>query len=426
MRSAWIISTGTELTLGQTVATNGAWLAARLAALGIRTQRHITVPDDEAATRAAILEAAAACDVIVVTGGLGPTDDDLTRAALAGATGAPLELHAPSLERIRAFFTARGRTMPEHNAVQALAPRHSTILPNACGTAPGILATVRGTPCYVLPGVPFEMRVMFDAEVVPRLRGATGETVVLSRRLHTFGMGESDVGEQIRDLMQRGRNPEVGTTAEFGQIGIRINATAPSLPAATTLLDETETEIRRRLGVVVFGCEDDTLARVVGELLVHAGQTLCTAESCTGGLIGTLITDVPGSSRYYAGGVIAYANDVKADLLGVDRTDLDRHGAVSEPVARALADGARRTFRTDFALSTTGIAGPDGGTAAKPVGLVYIGLASPAGTEVHEFRFGHDAPREAIRLRAARTALNLLRLKLVPPAVVHGGVVSGR
>jgi len=416
MRQAWIISCGTELTLGQTVDTNAAWLAGQLAALGYRSARHITVPDDAMALRETLLQAAAACDVVLLTGGLGPTVDDVTRDALAAVAGVPLEVHPPSLEHIRAFFAARGREMPPQNAVQARLPKGATALPNTCGTAPGVRLLLGGTPCYALPGVPFEMRAMFAQCVAPELRDAGAGGALLSRELHTFGLGESDLGARIEDLMQRGRNPEVGTTAQFGQVGVRINAAAATRVAAEALLDQTEAELRYRLGAVVFGRETDTLGSVVGKALLARGWKLSTAESCTGGLIGHLLTDIPGSSRYYVGGVVAYANEVKAEVLGVDRMALETHGAVSEIVARQMADGVARRFHSECAIAVTGIAGPDGGTDQKPVGLVGIGLHTPAGTNVREYRFGYDAPRDMIRLRAARTALNLLRLALLDPA----------
>jgi len=413
MERAWIISIGTELALGQTVDTNGACLARGLAELGIRTERHVTVPDELQAIRAALCQAADACDLIITTGGLGPTDDDLTREALAQAAGVELVLDPASVERIRAFFAAREREMPERNKVQARLPRTARMLPNTCGTAPGIAMELSGTPCYVLPGVPFEMRTMFEQQVAPRLQATSARCVLVSRELLCFGQGEADIGARLSDLMVRGRNPEVGTTAELGVIGIRMNAAADTPQAAEALLSETEREIRSRLGEVVFGREGDTLAAVVGELLVKRGETLCTAESCTGGLIGKYLTDVPGSSRYFLGGVVSYSNEAKQRLLGIAAEQLAAHGAVSEPVARAMAVGARTRFAGDYALAVTGIAGPTGGTQEKPVGFVYIAVAGPEEVQAQEFRFGSDAPREVIRERAARTALNLLRLKLL-------------
>jgi len=413
MRKAWIVAVGSELTSGQVLDTNSAWLAARLATLGFRTERHITVADAVEPLAEVLDQAARRCDLILVTGGLGPTEDDLTRLALAAVAGVPLELHAASVEQMRAYFAARNRPLPENNLVQARLPRGAEALTNTCGTAPGIGIALGGTPCYALPGVPHEMRDMFEREVLPRLPRLAGGAVLLTKRLHVFGLAEAVVGERIADLMRRGRNPEMGTTAVAGIITVRITAWGPTLDAAERLLTEAETEVRRRLGSAVFASDEQTLAGAVGELLADRGRTLSTAESCTGGLIGKLITDVPGSSRYYLGGVIAYANHVKADLVGVDPRTLGREGAVSPTVAQQLAEGAKRRFASDYAIGVTGIAGPAGGTPDKPVGLVFIGLSFPGGVAVEEWRYGADSPRELIRQRAAYTALNLLRLKLL-------------
>ncbi|MFQ5806596.1 MAG: competence/damage-inducible protein A, partial [Phycisphaerae bacterium] len=413
MQRAWIISIGTELTLGQSVDTNAAWLAEQLAGQGIRCERHVTVPDDLTLIRDVLRQAADVCDLIVVTGGLGPTDDDLTREALAEAAGLPLETDAASLEQIRAFFARRGREMPEPNQVQARIPRGARPIVNSCGTAPGICAELNGTPCYVLPGVPFEMKAMFRHAVLPDVQAAAAGRILRGRRLQCFGMSESEISERLRDLMTPGRNPAVGTTAELGVISVRINACGHSARATDALLDETEAEVRSRLGEVVFGREADTLASAVGAHLAARGETLSTAESCTGGLIAKMLTDVAGSSAYFAGGVVAYANELKVHTLGVPPELLASVGAVSEPVARALAEGARRAFSTSYALAVTGTAGPTGGTPDKPVGLVFIGLATPSGVTAREAHFGSDAPRSVIRERAARTALNLLRLQLV-------------
>lgn len=303
--------------------------------------------------------------------------------------------------------------MSPSNRIQAMMPRGATAIANTRGTAPGIHVLLHGKPCYALPGVPSEMQTMFERDIAPRLRATAGGHVICSRRLHSFGLGESVLGERLDTLMQRGRNPEVGTTAALGIIGIRINARAESAAAANRLLDETETEVRRRLGKVVFGRDEDTLSSAVGELLTARDGTLSTAESCTGGLISTMLTDVSGSSVYYVGSAVTYANSAKLALLGVRPDDLERHGAVSEPVARQMADGVAEKFQSDYAVSVTGIAGPAGGNPEKPVGLVFIGLRTPNGTTVQECRFGHDSARWVIRKRAAHTALNLLRLRLL-------------
>ncbi len=412
MRRAWIISIGTELTLGQVLDTNAAWLAKRLAPLGFHASCHLTIADSLADSSAAIQQAARAADLVIITGGLGPTDDDLTRQALADAAGVGLLLDESSRAQIEGFFAARGREMAPLNESQALVPETGTPLVNTCGTAPGLMIEIDGTPCYAVPGVPFEMESMFAREVEPRLRNVAGDSVILTRQINTYGMAEPRVGAAISDLMQRGRNPEIGTTAKLGVISLRMHAHAQSAADAEVLLDDAETQLRQRLGDAVFGQGDETLAYAVGRLLERLGQTLATAESCTGGLIGKLLTDVSGSSGYYMGGAVTYSNQAKIDLLGVPAESIDSQGAVSPVVASAMAAGAAARFGTAYGLSATGVAGPTGGTAAKPVGLVFIGLHTPAGTASREVRLGPDTPREIVRTIAAHTALNLLRLEL--------------
>ncbi len=413
MPTAWILSIGTELTIGQSLDTNGQWLAQQLAAQGVRTSRHLTLADDLPEIVSALRAAFDACDVLLVTGGLGPTADDLTRAALAEALDDELVCDERSLAEITHFFEQRGRTMTDRNRSQADRPSRAGVISNPVGTAPGLAAVTGDCHCYVLPGVPFEMRTMFAASVAPALAARFRGRVLLSRRLQSYGMGESDVAAQIRDLMQRGANPEVGTTASLGIIGIRINAEADDAAAAAALLDATEFEIRSRLGDVVFGTGEQTLGDDVGELLVERQQTVAVAESCTGGSLGAALTDRPGSSGYFLGGVVAYSNAVKAAQVGVSEPLLAEHGAVSGPVAESLATRIRSRLGSDFGLSVTGIAGPGGGTADKPVGLVYFGLAGPRGVEVVEQRYGASTPRDVIRARSVHHALHLLRQALL-------------
>ncbi|MCD6303697.1 MAG: competence/damage-inducible protein A [Planctomycetes bacterium] len=407
---AVIISVGSELTSGQTVDTNSAYLARRLLSLGIETLEHRTVGDDRGAIAEAMLSAAKRADVVLVTGGLGPTDDDVTRYGLADALGGrPLVLDEASLGRLEAFFARRGRRMVPANRIQAMLPAGTRAIENRRGTAAGIAAELAGARLYVMPGVPAEMRAMFDEQVAPLL--GPPETFFEQRVLHAFGTGESDVGEKIRDLMQRGRNPAVGTTVSAGLISVRITARGHSPDSARELADQAAAEVRRRLGELVIGRDDETMASVVGRLLRDAGQTLATAESCTGGLLGKMITDVPGASEYYLGGVVSYANAVKLSLLGVPAGMLAEQEAVSEPVARAMAAGCRRLLAADWAVATTGIAGPGGGSETKPVGLVWIALAGPAGEQAHRHVLPGD--RATVRLRAATAALNHLRLALL-------------
>lgn len=409
---AVILSIGNELTLGETVDTNTAWLAQRLAEIGISVLRHVTVADDLEPIRRQIEMAAADAGVVLITGGLGPTADDLTRNALAAAMGVDLALQDAWVERIRVFFTSRGRDMPEANNVQAMFPVGSDPIDNCCGTAPGIRARVGRSIVFAMPGVPREMREMFERSVRPELAAQTGGAVIAATVLYCFGAGESDIGAKIADLMRRGRNPTVGTTAKQGIIGVRIHSRGRSADEARELLEQTESEIRRRLRWMIYGRDDETLAVVVGRMLAQAGKTVATAESCTGGLIAKMLTDVPGSSKYFLDSVVTYSNTAKTRLLGVPAEFIERHGAVSEPVAKAMAEGCRRAAGADYAISVTGIAGPDGGTAEKPVGLVYIGLADAAGCEVTRHLFGQFLDRTDIRDRVAGTALNRLRLQL--------------
>ncbi len=410
---ASILSIGDELTLGQTVDTNAAWLSARLVERGVVTRRHVTVPDDREAIARAVRQAAGEVELVLVTGGLGPTSDDLTRQALADVLGAPLELDAAALARIEAFFRARGRPMTPSNRVQAMIPAGADGLDNPCGTAPGIKLRMEQTTVIAMPGVPAEMQAMFELHVAPLLADQSGR-VILTAALRTFGLGESQVGERLGELMDRARNPKVGTTVSGGVVSVRVRSEFPAAAEARAALEATVSEIRRRLDHWIFGEGDATLAEAVGRLLRERGRTLATAESCTGGLVGKMLTDAPGSSAYYLGGWIVYADAVKREALGVPAELLAGAGAVSEPVARGLAREALRRSRADYALALTGIAGPAGGSAGKPVGTVWIALArgNPEAPDIRAERFVFPGARAMVRERAAKTALNMLRLAL--------------
>lgn len=410
---AEIISLGAELMTGAAVDTNSAWLSEQLGRCGVAVRRHTTVGDECAAIAAVLREAGARAGLVVVTGGLGPTLDDQTRAGLADSLGVGLVLDAASLAQIEAFYHHLGRPMPAANRMQAELPAGCTALPNAWGTAPGIFARVGGAAVFCLPGVPREMREMFARYIAPYVAEHAPPGAIEARVLRTFGLGESNLAEQIADLMAPGRNPAVGTTASEGVISVRIVATAGAAVEAQRLADADEREVRQRLGTLVYGSGDDTLASVTGRMLAARGATVATVESCTGGLIAKLLTDVPGSSRYFVGGAVTYSNAQKSALLGVPSELIAAHGAVSEAVARSMAEGCRARFACDYALSATGIAGPDGGSAEKPVGLVYVGVASANGTLVRECRFSDRLDREAVRDRAAKSVLNLLRKQLM-------------
>jgi len=411
---AVIISCGTELTTGQCLDTNSAWLAAQLTPVGVHVVEHVTVSDDVAHLACVIRRAFDAANLVIITGGLGPTVDDITREAIAAALGVPLVENAEALTQIRAFFERWQRSMPDSNRLQAMIPRGCKMIPNPSGTAPGIRLIQGDRSLYAFPGIPAEMEVMFNATVLPELRAATGGATIASARLLCFGISEAKLGELLSDLMQRGRNPSVGTTASHAILSVRVLAEGASPEEARTLLQADVDEIRRRLGTIVFGEGDDTLEAVVARMLVDRHKTIATAESCTGGLLAKRLTDISGSSAYFLRGYIPYADAAKVELVGVPVELISRHGAVSEPVAEAMAIGCRRTAGSDYALSITGIAGPSGGSPPeKPVGLAYIGLAHSAGVETLRVLCGEHLTRNEMRDRSCKTALNLLRLRLL-------------
>ncbi len=411
--NAIIISIGDELLLGRTVDTNAAWLSQRLAATGVTVLAHVTVGDDQGAIRDAVDRAAGQADWVLVSGGLGPTPDDLTRQALADAMGVALELREPFVDQIAGYFRRFGRPMPERNKVQAMFPVGSTAIDNTCGTAPGIQARLHDAEVFVMPGVPREMKVMFERDALPQLTAQSSGKVILTETLWTFGQGESTVAGHIADLMERGRNPAVGTTAQDAKIGLRIIAEGDTQSDARRLADATAAELRTRLGTLIYGEGDESLADAVGTLLKQRRQTVATAESCTGGLIAKTLTDVSGSSAYFLGGVVSYANEAKTDMLGVPSALIAEHGAVSSQVVEVMATGCRDRTGADWAIAVTGVAGPTGGTADKPVGLVYVALSGPDGTDVREYRFGEHLGRGDVRSRTRWVALNMLRLMLL-------------
>lgn len=412
--NAIILSVGDELTLGQTVDTNSAWLSARLTANGVLPLRHETVADDQDAIVEAVRRAALQCDWLIISGGLGPTQDDLTRQSLAQATGVELVMHVPSLDRLRRFFEERGRVMSDSNQIQALCPADAEMLENPKGTAPGIRLRLGRAWVFAFPGVPSEMKVMFDLHVLPRIQSVRGR-VILTKKLNTFGLGESGVGERLGALMRRDRNPQVGTTVADGIVAVRLRSDFADAAQARAALEQTEAEVRAALGEAVFGQDDETLADAVAGLLAERSLTIATAESCTAGLLGKMLTDRSGSSAWFLGGWLVYANRLKSECLGVPPNLIEREGAVSEAVALCMASAALSQSGADRALAITGIAGPDGGTAIKPVGTVWIALARKAehGPEVKAERFFLIGDRAMIRDRAAKSALNMARLALM-------------
>ncbi len=406
---AVVIAIGDELTSGRTLDTNSAYLGEQLGRLGIEVCEHRTVRDERACIADAIRAAAESAQVVLITGGLGPTDDDVTRQGLADAMEAELAVDAQCMADIEAFFHGHGRDVTDASRTQAMIPAGAEPLRNLAGTAPGMAAKVGSALVFVMPGVPHEMNRMFAEQVAPRLPKGTG--AILTRRIHIFAMGESDLTGVISDLVAQTEDVAIGTTVAAGLVTIALTTRGPDAPACSRRVSPISNEIRRRLGKLVVGEDSQTMASVVGDQLRGREQTLATAESCTGGLVGKMITAVSGASDYYLGGVVAYSDQVKQETLGVSRGILNEHGAVSEETATAMADACRHRLGSDWAVSLTGIAGPTGGSEDKPLGLVYIGLCGPGGTEVRRHLFSGD--REQIRLRAAMAALNHLRLALM-------------
>jgi competence/damage-inducible protein CinA-like protein len=422
--NAIILSIGDELILGQTIDTNSAWLSQQLAAVGCDILGHMTVPDAQRGIEQAIRGSIGLCDVIMISGGIGPTEDDLTRQALAAVMGSELVVNSIWMTKLQEFFLARGREMPGTNKIQAMIPRGAEMIENTCGTAAGMKCVLplppgargsKATRVFVMPGVPKEMKAMFTRDVLPHIATASKGAVILSRTLHTFGLGESWVAEKLGALMDRTRNPSVGTTVSEGIVSLRVNARFGSRDLAQQQLDHTISACRDALGNLIFGEEDQTLASVVAAMLASSRKTVTTAESCTGGLLAKMLTDVPGSSDFFKTGFITYSNQAKHELLGVPMELINEHGAVSEPVVLAMAQAARERGHADFALAISGIAGPSGGSPTKPVGTVCIALSHRDGTSARTFLFPGD--REFVRDRSAKMALSMLRYHLMQTPV---------
>ena len=411
IESAEVLAIGTEMLLGELVDTNTAWISRRLAALGVGIYRHTTVGDNLGRIAAALQEAASRADLVITTGGLGPTSDDLTNEALARATGRRMVEYAEAREHVERKFREFGRKPSPSNYKQALFPEGTTLIPNPLGTAMGALLESDGTLFATLPGVPQEMRGMFEETLVPLIRERS-EGAIVSRTLWFVGLGESALAERVQDLLDA-ENPTVAPLAGQGKVRLRITARAATPEEAERQIEPVAREILSRLGRYYFGEDEETLESVVGRLLTEKGRTLALAESCTGGLLAKRLTDIPGSSRYFKEGLVTYSNEAKERLLGVPRELLVRYGAVSEEVARAMAEGVRRLADSDYGLSVTGIAGPEGGTPEKPVGLVWVGLADAGGTRAEKLNLtAWSRSREAIRERSASGAFDLLRRRL--------------
>ena len=417
----WILATGTEILQGGSTDRNSPWLSGRLLSLGLPTARHLTIADDAPSLRAALTEAAASADLVLITGGLGPTQDDLNRQIIADTWGRDLVESAEALDQIKAFFRKRGRRITDANRCQALLPEGALLLRNDHGTAPGffidpvpgIRAGIRAS-IAALPGPPRENQPMFEAQLLPliRERFATEAVPATVRTLRTWGLPEAEVNARLRDLF--GADPLANLALLFSLSGVDVRLTFTAPPDRLAALEaHWSDQVTRRLGSENFYSLDGReMAEVIGSMLRGRGQTLALAESCTGGGVAERITAIPGSSDYLLEGFVTYSNNAKTQRLGVDPGLIDRHGAVSEPVAEAMARGAREAAGADWAVSITGIAGPGGGSDDKPVGLVCFGLSAPDGT-VRSVRRRFGGGREEVRARAAQTALDLVRRALL-------------
>src|SRR6266498_3288731 len=406
-----IIGVGTELLLGQIVNTNAAWIGERLAIVGWDCLRHTVVGDNEERIATAIREALERADAVILTGGLGPTQDDVTREAIAAVAGVPL-VRQPHIEQwLRERFAHIGRLrMAEMNLRQADVPEGARTTDNPVGTAPGLIIEVKGKPVYAVPGVPREMQGMIERVVLPDLAARAGEgRAIVSRTLRTAGIGESLLAERLTPLWESVSNVTMAYLASAGEVRVRLTAVGASREEALALIAPVEAAVRAELGDAVYGMDDETLEAAVGRLLSSSEHTLACAESLTGGLVGGRITTVAGASDYYRGGVVAYATEAKVAVLGVDQKLLDEHGPASEPVAAAMAEGARLAFAADVGLATTGVAGPteqDG----RPIGSVCLAVADAVGTVTTTQRAPGD--RTQVRAWATTLALDLLRRRL--------------
>jgi nicotinamide-nucleotide amidase len=412
--SAEIICVGTELLLGEILNSNAQFLAQQLAELGIPHFYQTVVGDNPMRLQKVVAIACERSRLLIFTGGLGPTPDDLTTETLADFFQVPLVERADWLAEMERKFAQRGRVMSPSNRKQALIPQGAEILFNPVGSAAGIIWQPRaGLTIMTFPGVPSEMKAMWRETAVPYLISqGWSQGTIFSRTLRYWGIAESALAEKIADFLSL-ENPTVAPYADRGGVRLRISAQANSVDAAQALIAPVEEQLRQLGGLDYYGQDDDTLAIAVGHLLRSKQHTLSVAESCTGGGLGQMITAMAGSSSYFWGGIISYDNQVKVNLLQVNPDDLAEYGAVSEQVAQQMACGVRDRLKTTWGVSITGIAGPDGGTETKPVGLVYIGLAGPDGVESWRYTFGADRDREFIRWLSACTALDQLRRKLL-------------
>ncbi|HKQ75949.1 MAG TPA: competence/damage-inducible protein A [Blastocatellia bacterium] len=410
MLNAEIIAIGSEMLTPFRLDTNSLWLTERLNAIGVDVKLKTIVGDDEARLEETIRDAMKRSEIVIATGGLGPTEDDITRKIFARVLKRRLILEDAIIEKIRARFARRNMPMPEINARQALIISGAQILENNNGTAPGMLLTEGKCTVVLLPGPPREMKPIFDASVAPVLKQRVGDMLIVRRTLSIFGLTESRVDELAAPIYTKYRNPSTTILFKDGQIELHLTAQSRNDGEASKLLDELAGQLDEVLDEYIFSRRNETLEEVVGELLKLRRYTLATAESCTGGLLAGRITEVPGSSEYFLEGVVSYSNEAKNDLLGVPKKWIKEHGAVSEKVAEAMAAGIRKRAGSTFGVGVTGVAGPGGGSQEKPVGLVYIALADDSQTTSRKFIFPGD--RQFIRTLSVNAALDMVRRRI--------------
>ena len=408
MQKVTIISIGNELLSGRILDSNAAYLSSKLLSVGVETVCTYTVGDDVDMIVEMLAQARRHADVVLITGGLGPTDDDITRHAMAAFMGVELEFYEDVYRKMEEFFDRRDLSMAETNRIQAYLPKGARALDNEVGTAAGIMCESEGTVFVSMPGVPAEMKQMFADSVFGMF--GDGSMAIVSRRLHCFGTGESRIAEMVGDMMVRGRNPLVNCTVSGGIITLEVSARARNRKDAEEMADADVKKLCGILGELVFGTDGETMAQAVGKKLIAASKTIAVAESCTGGLLAKLLTDISGASSYFTHGWVTYSNDAKVSELSIDRGLIDDYGAVSEQVAMAMATAARMKSGANIGIGITGIAGPGGGSEQKPVGLVYIGVDIEGQRTGNRYIFGRL--RAHVRLRAALTSLNVVRLLL--------------
>ncbi|QNU65393.1 competence/damage-inducible protein A [Ruminiclostridium herbifermentans] len=415
---AEILAVGTELLMGQISNTNAQYISSKLPDVGIGVYYHSVVGDNPNRLKESLKTALERCDVVITTGGLGPTQDDLTKETIAGVFGKRLVLHEESLTSIKNFFNKIGRQMTQNNEKQAYMPEDSIILKNNNGTAPGCIIGQGSKVVVMLPGPPSEMKPMFDDYVMPYFKNKS-EFLIESKFLRVFGIGESAMETLIIDLIDGQTNPTIATYAKEGEVTLRVSAKVKVGEDSEKILKPVIDEIKKRAGDCLYSDRNQNLDSLVANLLLEKNITIATAESCTGGLVAETLTNFPGISKVFIGGVVTYANEAKEEILGVNKQTLEKFGAVSRETAAEMAEGVRKRLNTNIGISITGIAGPDGGTAEKPVGLVYIGLSSESGTITKELRLSGN--RNRIRTVTALHAFDMIRRHILGLKIEIGG-----